>query len=457
MSKKLILTTLSTAAIAGGLGATFALNGVSAAKTTDFTEEIAVANTTETLGSSLVDETVYAFLNSDGSLRKTISSDWTKDSLGLDEYTKTEGKSETPIKINVSYTLDGEKVKAEDLAKKSGKVEIEYTYENTEKSGNLYVPYAVMTGLILENDHFKNIEVEGGKLLNDGDKTMIAGVSFPGLQENLGIRNMDFGLSNGLKITADATNFELGMSMSIATSEIFGDLDTNNFDGLNSLTSEVSKLEDGMNQLISGSTALYNGISELNEKSGALVDGIGKLSVGATKLNAGVKELSTGLNTLASKNDDIIASVNQAVVALRATAALPTTDQRSAMTMNSIAASLEANITYTEGAENLAAYLAGVKASADGAKLLETGASELESGVATLNANTPALKDGISKLQQGAGDLNTGLNAFNAQGISKLISAAGNLENFTNNLKSTINLAKAQKPIKYIYRVDEVK
>ena len=134
MSKKLAITILNTAAIAGSLGF------IGACKTNAATPAqpsvVAATNTTNAkteLGGSLIDETVYVFAKTDGSVRKTISSDWTKNSLGLDEYKKTEGKDETPIKLKITYKLDGQEISAKDLKGKSGKVEIEYKYEKTFK------------------------------------------------------------------------------------------------------------------------------------------------------------------------------------------------------------------------------------------------------------------------------------------------------------------------------------
>ncbi|MBQ3306245.1 hypothetical protein IJH02_02330 [Candidatus Saccharibacteria bacterium] len=515
MSKKLIPTILTTAAIAGSFGATFALASNSSAVKNDLNEvTIAQAATTgdTDLTGSLIDETIYVFAENNGSVKKTISSDWTKNSLGVSEYKKTEGNVKTPIEMNVSYTLDGKEIKAEDLKGKSGKVTISYNYKNTEKSGGLFVPYAVMTGLILDNNIFENVEVEGGKLVNDGDKSIVAGIAFPGMSENLGVSKAAINIPSSLKVTADAKDFKLGMAMSIATSEIFSNLDVSSFSSLSSLTGELGKLTGGMDQLISGSSALYNGLSELNDKSGALVSGIDQLAAGATELKNGTATLASGLETaaagaekagagltqLASKNTTIVAGVNQAASGIESavtnlqslnlgtiidTSGVITDEQKATMKyalsaittgLSQAAAGLKANVTYAEGVNNLAAYLAGVKTLADektgvpylatklteaaeGAKALNAGAEKLENGLATLNAKTPALTDGITKLKNGSNDLRNGLNTFNQQGVERLVSAAGSIENLASRLKNTINLAKAQKPVKYVYRIDEIK
>ena len=45
----------------------------------------------------------------------------------------------------------------------------------------------MLTGVLLDGDVFSNVEVSNGKLVNDGDRIIAAGLAFPGLQENLGI------------------------------------------------------------------------------------------------------------------------------------------------------------------------------------------------------------------------------------------------------------------------------
>ena len=74
-----------------------------------------------------------------------------------------------------------------------------------------------------------------------------------------------------------------------------------------------------------------------------------------------------------------------------------------------------------------------------------------------MNSKTPALTDGIIKLKNGSNDLRNGLNTFNQQGVERLVSATGSIENLASRLKNTVNLAKAQKPVKYVYRTDEIK
>ncbi|MBQ9020016.1 hypothetical protein IJ096_01700 [Candidatus Saccharibacteria bacterium] len=298
MSKKLNLLIITGTVIALGAGIVTTLHNDSQATSQNITITTDSENTNDST-SALVDETVYVFTDASGKTRRVISSDWTKTTLDTDKYTKIENNTqETPINVAIKYTLDGKEISATDLSGKSGKVTIEYTYTNNEIINGYYMPYAVMSGLILDNANFKNITVDNGRLINDGSRTVIAGVMLPGLQENLGLNSAFLNLPTTLKITADVTNFKLGMTMSVATSSIFQELDTSKLSTIDELQGQLTLLQDGMNQLISGSSQLFNGLTELNDKSGILVSGINKLTAGSTELTNGLISADSGVSTL---------------------------------------------------------------------------------------------------------------------------------------------------------------
>ena len=324
------------------------------------------------------DETVYVIAKADGSVQKVIVSDWIKNALGsktLDDKTAltdvvnvkgdesftlgidggrvwdAEGndiyyqgniEKELPVALKVSYKLDGKSISPDELRGKSGKVTIRFDYENKQyetvkiggKDEKIYVPFAMLTGLILDNDIFTNIEVSNGKLINDGSRTVIAGLAFPGLKEDLGIDDERFEIPDYVEITADAKDFSLGMTVTVATNEIFNELDPEQLDKIDGITSSLSELSDAMSQLVDGSSKLYDGLCTLLDKSGELVAGIDKLAAGAEalkngaaeldggvdSLRNGVDQLSCGLDTLASNNDALNGGAKQVFDTLLATA-----------------------------------------------------------------------------------------------------------------------------------------
>ncbi|MCQ2354941.1 MAG: hypothetical protein MJ102_07580 [Clostridia bacterium] len=323
------------------------------------------------------DETVYVLAGADGSVKKIIVSDWIKNALGAASLTDTTGLSdienvkgdesytingnakvwdaqgndiyyqgniekELPVGMTVTYTLDGKKVSVDEIAGKTGKVSIRFDYDNRQyetvkidgKDEKIYVPFAMLTGMLLDNDCFRNVKVSNGKLINDGDRTAVVGIALPGLQENLGIGKDKIDIPDYVEITADATDFSFGMTVTIATNEIFNNLDTSKFDSVDGLAGSIGELTDGMNQLLDGSSALYGGLCTLLEKSDELVSGIGQLADGAKalkdgaialddgagQLKAGAAELAGGLNTLKDNNATLNGGAKQVFETLLSTA-----------------------------------------------------------------------------------------------------------------------------------------
>ena len=296
------------------------------------------------------DETVYVLAGTDGSVQKIIVSDWIKNSLGSaavndnSELTNVENvkgeetytmngdnmrvwdaqgndiyyqgniEKELPVDLSVTYKLDGKPILANDLVGKSGRVTIRFDYQNKQyetveidgKQEKIYVPFAMLTGVLLDDDVFTNVEVTNGRLINDGSRTAVIGIAFPGLQENLAISKDKLEIPNYVEITADASNFQLAMTVTLATNEIFNELDGNGFDSVSELRASVEELMGAMNQLTDGVVSLKNGADSLD--------------AGAAELMSGAAELSEGLNTLASNNDTLNAGAKQVFETLLSTA-----------------------------------------------------------------------------------------------------------------------------------------
>ena len=520
-----------------GVMTSFALSG----SKSEEPESSATAASVATAASEIAkDETVYVLAGSDGSVKKIIVSDWIKNALGASSVADATGLSdienvkgdesytingnakvwdaqgndiyyrgniekELPVGLSVSYKLDGKAISADALAGKSGKVTIRFDYDNRQyenvtidgKREKIYVPFAMLTGMLLDNETFRNVEVSNGKLINDGDRTAVVGIALPGLQENLGIGKDKLDIPEHVEITADVTDFSFGMTVTVATNELFNNIDTSKLSVADGFTDSVGELADGMKQLLDGSSALYGGLATLLDKSGELVAGIEALAEGAgalnegaaavdggaDKLNAGAAELSNGLAALKGNNDTLNGGARQVFETLLATAEAqlkgagltvpPLTVGNYSDVLNGVIASLE-EAAASEAAESvislkasldsynafylgLLAYTGGVASAADGAAILASGAVDLKAGTSQLKDGaaalyggilqikngTPALADGILKLKDGAMQLNDGLALFNENGISKIVElVGGDLKNITARLKATVDVSK---------------
>ena len=413
LSTKITAIALCAAIVLGCAGVAYALTGE---KNEMPAKAVTTSMKAEEEKEVSKDETVYVLAGADGSVQKVIVSDWIKNALkedsiadksalsdienvkgnetytldgsnmtvwdaeGNDIYYQGSIEKELPVAMTVSYKFDGKSISADELAGKSGKVTIRFDYENRQyetvnidgKNEKIYVPFGMLTGMLLDSDTFRNVEVSNGKLLNDGDRTAVIGIAFPGLQENLGIDKDKVEIPDYVEITADVTDFELGMTVTIATNEIFNELDATKVDSADGLTSSLNELTDGMQQLMDGSSALYDGLCTLLDKSGELVtgietlangakslkDGAASLDEGAAQLQKGAADLSSGLNTLASNNASLNGGAKQVFDTLLSTAtaqinaagiSVPTlTIENYADTLNSVIASLDETAVYNQ-------------------------------------------------------------------------------------------------------------
>ena len=216
-------------------------------------------------------ETVYVFTDASGNTKETTVSSWIKnpekkatlkdrtelteilDVEGDASYTKEDGgllwetggedvyyqgstDKKAPVSAHFTYYLDGKEITPEALAGKSGQVRIRIDYENTAKEGDVYVPFAAVTGLLLDNEKVKNVTVDHGTVLSEGLNTIAVGFGLPGMSENLqdsrekveellkdksGLlkKFRDLEIPDSVEITMDAEDFSLGMCLTMVISD----------------------------------------------------------------------------------------------------------------------------------------------------------------------------------------------------------------------------------------------
>ncbi|MCM1026624.1 MAG: hypothetical protein NC432_09315 [Roseburia sp.] len=371
------------------------------------------------------EETVYVLADAKGDTRKIIVSDWLRNGEGVDKlkdvselanienvngeegfvleadnvmawdangrdiYYQGSTEKNPPIGIAVTYKLDGKEISPEELAGKSGRVTIRFDYTNeqyeyVEIDGirtKVYVPFVVMTGLLLDNEAFTNVEISGGRLVNDGGRTAVVGFALPGLRENLNIGPDKLDIPDYFEVTADVRGFELGMTATVATNALFNETDLEDRDITGKLDESLEELTDAMEQLKSGSLALYDGLCTLLEKSGGLIDGIDRLNDGASQLRTGIgtldegaaelqdgtARLQAGLATLNARSGELNNGARQVFDTLLATAGT----QLAAAGLNVPAMSVE----------NYAEVLNGIIASMDGDAIYQQAYGQVSAAV----------------------------------------------------------------------------
>lgn len=253
-----------------------------------------------------------------------------------------QGKSEKalPVDVSISYKLDGKKIDAKSLAGKSGKVTIRFDYKNNEKRTvtvngkkyKVYVPFTMVSGMILDSEKFSNVEVSNGKAIKQGDTTIVFGYATPGMKQSLGIGSDIFKDSKGeidfpeyVEVTADVKDFELSMTLTAVTNDLLSDIDLDDKENadidkdIDEMKDASKKLKDGADQLDQGAQSAADGSSTLADGMGQLADGLGTLSdgvddytdgvralkEGAPILVDGMKQLDTGAKTLYQGNKEL--------------------------------------------------------------------------------------------------------------------------------------------------------
>jgi len=430
------------------------------------------------------DETVYVFSKADGSTKDIVVSDWLKNTRGestiqdrstLSDIENVEGDQQytttangnlswaadgsdiyyqgtstakLPMTVKVSYTLDGKSVTPEEIAGKSGKVTIRFDYTNESyetktingKETKVYTPFIVMTATVLQNANFSNIQISNGKIVNDGDRTVVTGFAFPGMQEDLGVDSGTVDIPSYVEVTADATDFQLDTTVTMASSDMLNgvdasDIDTSDLAGsMNKLTSAMSQLEDGSSQLYTGLQQLADGASQVDGGAQQLSSGATQVADGTTQLATQTSGLGSGTEELKSGAEQLAAGLAQAESNTAASGALGGGSTQLKVGSASLSAALTTKVAPGVAALNKALNVddgSGKPMTTDAASLA-TGAAQVSSGAAAISAGLGTTGTTDQKtVAGGVAGLNQALNVDDGSGnslvtdASKVATAAG--------------------------------
>ena len=415
-----------------------------------------------TSGNGANDETVYVMTDAQGKEYQRIVSE--QGNLHYDGYEK----AQLPVTMDISYKLDGKKISPEQLTGKSGHVEMTFQYNNHERQGGVYVPFLAVSGMVLDHEGFSNVYAVNGKIIDDGNRSIVVGYALPGFSESLGTDAVE--IPESVTVSADVKSFKMEPVYTLMSSDIFTEIDMGSAGNIEELTASLDQLTDGVDQILAGTKQLTEGASELENGSGQLTegtktlnDGAGELVSGTKSLASGAAELKTGAGSLAEGAKELKNGSSQlSEGAAQLTAGLSQLSENSpainagaqqmvSATLNTAQSALASqglDVTLTqenyqkvleqaqaakpEAAQQLAAmetqitqviqfyngvlaYTGGVDSAAAGAsqisdnmKSLETGASKIYDGALALSEGQQKAYDGSKKLSEGAGQLKAG-------------------------------------------------
>lgn len=303
---------------------------------------------------------------------------WNAD--GSDIYYQGESQKELPIECNVKYELDDKEISVKELAGKSGKVKINIEYINRDahtiningRDEILYTPFVAVCGTILDNEHHRNVEITNGKVVDDGSKTTVIGISLPGMQESLKISKDKLEVPNTIEITMDATDFELSNIVTYVTPKVIEENDLSIFDKIDEIYSKVDTLQSSSKQIEEGANTLKEGTDTYSEKSKEFNSAMNQLTNGVSSASQNYSKIDNGISTLDDSSDTLNSGVN----------------------------------SLKQGTETVLNSVLAVSSNLD---KLESGSEAIKNGVVSLNAGLTNLINGKQSENNGYTTLKTAL------------------------------------------------
>lgn len=241
-----------------------------------------------------------------------------------------------PLKVSVSYKLNGKTVKASDVVGKSGHLVVSYTVENVSgkptqisfpdgKGGTVTkmetVPVPLVGTLtVTAPSTFRNVASKAADMAGDGQGGTLLSFTMT-LFPPIGSPKATFGYAADIHdgVVPRATVSALPVDplasptfKSAATSYQSGaDSGAELVDGASKIDSNLLKLRDGAAQLLDGLIKLHDGANQLDGGLGQAAPGARKLAAGLGQANDGGKQLSAGAKKLAAGQKSLADGLKQ--------------------------------------------------------------------------------------------------------------------------------------------------
>ena len=310
------------------------------------------------------DESVYVVLNSDGSVDNTTVTEWLHSDNGLshvvdksnltniknissdetptidgnnliwestanDIYYQGNSDKPLPFSMDVTYMLDGVAINANDLAGKSGELQIHIKLKNDSvttqtvdgKTINVSPLFPIVMIVNMPLEQFSNVNVDHGAIVSEGKNQIITMTTILGLDN--AIDGMDVSQLDEIKdklvteftITATVDTMDVP-SIMLASATSNSSTSVDNVD-MSELTNGINDLKDATAQILDGTVQLKDANIELNDKMGEFQgkvgefkDGVNQVESGSKKLSEGSKALSEGIVSLQTQMNTLVTQLS---------------------------------------------------------------------------------------------------------------------------------------------------
>lgn len=315
--------------------------------------------------------------NTQGDEEYELSPDGTLlwDNHGEDISYKGTSAAKLPVNVKVTYTLDGKELQPEELAGKSGHLNIRFTYENhtsqtVVKEGKripVKVPFVMLSALVLDEETASNIQVENGKVVEMDGQNVVIGYAVPGLGDSLKLTEFepteDIKIPEYVEVDADVTDFSLDFTATIASTGLFYELDTDKLSDVDDLTGAMDDLNEASGKLVDGMSELFDGVSVFDDSMGEYLKGVKAIDEGVKTFNTALGQidaqkeaLQTGAKTLA----DSLSTINSSIQKLPS--------EEDVQSDEDMLKAVQAAKTLSEDAKKLLAVIESIKDSMSRAK-----------------------------------------------------------------------------------------
>lgn len=306
--------------------------------------------------------------------------------------------TEIPWEIGISYFLDGKKAEAQELAGRTGALELVLSVkDNPNVEDTFFDNYLVQATVTLDTTKCKNIKASGATEANVGANRQL-------------LYNIMAGEEKEFVITADVTDFEMDEITFQAIPMSF-EIDIDKDD----IYDQITDLKDAAKEFDDGAIDLRDGVQELKDGAVDLQDGALEMRDGTDDLRDGTRELKDGAATLKDGVSDLVDGGDSL--------------SKGALSMNTGIQSVDQ----------------GVAAVNDNAKTLYAGAADVAAGCQNLKEGMGVLTESLKKMDEGAKQIDSSLTALSAQsgnlttGSTQILAA---LEQMQNSLTTGITFAQ---------------
>lgn len=204
-------------------------------------------------------------------------------------YEGTLEKYEIPWNISVQYEIDKKTYSAQEMAGKSGKLNMKLNIKPNKKAKEEFRKgYTLQITMLMDGDHWDNIKSDGATVANIGKDTQLTYIIFPNETKTI-------------QVSANVTDFEMN---AIAVNGVKMEL------GIDADSLESDELKNRVKELQDGVTRLNDGAKPVN-------DGSHTLQTGAAKVQEGIASLQNGLNQLNANSASLVNGSNEVNQALQ--------------------------------------------------------------------------------------------------------------------------------------------